>query len=482
MDQMDNPDKCDLTTPFELHGEWWRSESDREKSVPGCLSYTPDYGLQLQLYGHLLGEQLSWLRGHLPDQPIWGEVAGFAGRRVKVSLFDEIQTNRPNDPDIEGKPSSHTIYFINRALLGTHATSTASLRFKSMQFSILDFEMFAGTRPIGVRFDGKSTKVDYAPDEPFQVRINRPDMLAKIVTWAGHNESLPARSCTITYQTEMAMTPSSPMPFDEGMETVFNLVNFYLLCARESVTLRKIRGVLDTGETISSFGLMKRRKGKRWSAREWLLFLNHLKGSFEDVLNRWFALVEKLGFVGHVFFSELSEPSPIQDARFFHFAGCLEAFHREIVTRTVGKFVERSEYKVIKKALLEHLPATTPEALKASMAAALSQANDHSFFERVEALFNSLEPETRGCLAEDGPRFLQAMKNSRNKLAHISDETRGETFEGREYAHASLSLRAWLTILLLKECGISESLIRDRMNAIGYFYWGPFKFDSPSRT
>ena len=71
-------------------------------------------------------------------------------------------------------------------------------------------------------------------------------------------------------------------------------------------------------------------------ARDWVLTLREIGNSFQDVLNRWFVLVEKLGFVGSVFFSELTSPSPIQDARFFHFAGCLEAFHREVIQRKMG--------------------------------------------------------------------------------------------------------------------------------------------------
>jgi hypothetical protein len=55
---LDNPEKCDLVTPFELYGHWWRAASDEEKAVSGCLSFTPEYGLQLQLYDELPGESM----------------------------------------------------------------------------------------------------------------------------------------------------------------------------------------------------------------------------------------------------------------------------------------------------------------------------------------------------------------------------------------------------------------------------------------
>jgi hypothetical protein len=208
--------------------------------------------------------------------------------------------------------------------------------------------------------------------------------------------------------------------------------------------------------------------------------LKEIGASFEDVLNRWFVLVQKLRFVGPVFFSELTSPSRIQDARFFHFAGCLEAFHREVVQEEMGKFLPKPDYREITKSLLTHVPAAVPDALREAMRLALSHANDHAFAERIDNLFNSLEPDTQRMLADEPKRFLAAIKHSRNKLAHVTDEPAGEVFEGREFAHANLSLRAWLTILILKECGIAESIITERMTAIAYFYWGPFKFDSPS--
>ena len=189
-------------------------------------------------------------------------------------------------------------------------------------------------------------------------------------------------------------------------------------------------------------------------------------------------MVRQLAFVGPVFFSELRSPSPMQDARFLHFAGCLEAFHREVVQADVGKFMPKSEYRALVQSVLEQMPSTVCPELRDSMRSSLSHANSHSFSERIDALFGELELETQIQLTKEPKRFLAAIKHSRNKLAHVSEEMPGETFEGREYAHANLCIRAWLQTLILKRCGIPESLIRNRMAGIGYFYWGPFSFES----
>jgi hypothetical protein len=478
---MDNPDKCELTSPFELHGNWWRPDRDQNQRVAGCLTYTPDHGVQLQLYDDLPDEGWTWLKGEKLDRPIWGEVEGFAGKQVKVSLFGAIPTNRPNDPNAEDKPSAHTIYFINRAIVGAYALDPNSLLVTSIHFSVSDFESFVNTKPVAALYDGESVKVDYTAAKAVDITLQEPCFHIEINTHLGVDASLFDRNCTINYRDNMSLTPPKPIQFGDATDAVFSLQNFFLMCARESVELRYIQGVLESGEIISSFGSMRGRRKRRTTPRDWVLTLNEIGTSFQEVLNKWFVLVKKLRFVGPVFFSELTSPSPVQDARFFHFAGCLEAFHREVVQEDLGKFLPKKDYREITKSLLANLPPTVPEALKDAMRSALSHANDHSFAERIDALFNALEPETQKLLTDDPKRFVAAIKHSRNKLAHITDDPAGEVFEGKEFVHANLSLRAWLTILILKECGIAESVIRNRMNGISYFYWGPFKFNSPPK-
>jgi hypothetical protein len=473
--EMDDSSNCDLITPFELHGRWWRAETDQHQSMPGCLSYTPDHGLQLQLYDGLQNEGFFLLLREVPHKPIWGEVNGFAGQQIKVSLFNTIQTNRPNDPKMEGKPFSHTIYYVNRAIIGTHALSPAALRLLSVRFSVVDFEEFANTEPIAPLSTGRKITVDYTIPDPLEVAVADPEMRVIIRTRVKCSGTRSDHNLTMTYTSEMELTPSSPMPFEDGMQTIFSIVNLLHLCAREAVELRSITAVLDSGESVASFALMRKPRGNRPST-DWLLTIREMEDRFGNVLNAWFSVVNRLRFVAPVFFSELTGPSSVQDARFFHFAGCLEAFHREVVQAEMGKFLPRRDYREIIKSLLDHLPTNVPEPLTAAMRSALSHANDHSFAERIEALFNTLEPETQCMLTDDANRFLAAIKHSRNKLAHIVDEPDGETFEGKEFAYANLSLRGWLTILMLKECGVAEVLLRERMKAIDYFYWGPFKF------
>ena len=58
--------------------------------------------------------------------------------------------------------------------------------------------------------------------------------------------------------------------------------NFFLVCAREVVELRYIRGLLPSGEMISLLGNPTRRKC-RITAREWILTLNEPGGQLKDV-------------------------------------------------------------------------------------------------------------------------------------------------------------------------------------------------------
>ena len=472
---MHNPDACDLTAPFQFYGTWWREGLDEDGGVPGCLSYTPDHGLQLQLYGDLPGD--TFLSGMNPrvDRPIWGEVSALAGRVVPVSLFKPLRTNRPNNPREEDKPSDHTIYFVNRAVFGVHAEALESIKLTSIRFSLSEFELFANTKSVSAHYHGDGLRAEIKPVQRPPVKIQEPALQISMKTHFGCSASLFDRSFTIRYREDITIAPAIASPFDNCMQIVHTLTNFFLLCARDAVDLEYVRGTLESGETISYFDNRSRRK-VRPSAKDWVLKLEDIGGSFEDALNQWFVLVKKLRFVRAVFFSELSDPSRIQDARFFHFAGCLEAYHREVLSTDVGKSMPSGEFTVLARELLDHLPPEVPEPVGAAIRSAVMRANDHTFAERLGVLFGLLEAETQRMLAVEPTRFLAAIKHSRNKMAHVLDDTHADSFEGKEFAHANLAIRAWLTILMLKECGISERVVRERMEGIGYFFWGPFQF------
>lgn len=478
---MDNPDKCDLISPFELHGFWWREGEDDIKRVAGSLSFSPEHGLQLQLSDDLPSNDPMAPWGEHSRRPIWGQASGFAGKKVHVSLLDPIPTNQPNDPNAADKPSSHTIYFVNRAILGSHVVDPSSLKLTSIHFSLSDLELFNDTAPLFVLPTADGVRLDYVRQNRDVGTLAEYRMAMKIATLVESESSLFGRNCSISYRDEIVLTPTTATSFDDCMEVMFTLRNFFVVCSRESVQIRYLRAGVEDGSTISVFGLLNPRK-KRMRHGDWILTARDMQDNFLATLNRWLTLAKGLRFIAPVFFSELLSPSRVQDARFFHFAGCLEAFHRDVLHEQTGKFLPRVEYKNVVNILLDQLPADIPLALEEAMRSSLSHANDHSFGERISALFSSLEEPTRLNLTTEADRFLTVIKNSRNKLAHISDNTSKEVFKGREIAHANLSIRAWLTILLLRECGVAESLILEKMKAMNYFYWGPFAFVQPTHA
>jgi hypothetical protein len=471
---LNNLDDFELVTPFQLHGNWWRA-GHAEDAVAGVLSYTPEYGLELTVYGDFSGSPMPrrWDEEEEKPQPIWGEGTDFV-----ISLFNDIRTNLPNDPD-QKKPFEHTIYNIGRAVLGTHCWAEAALKFKSIRFSVLGLEVFANTyQMLPFVVLAKSTKNELKLKYKY-----RPTILAKLVNPAADlsittTTASSFANCTlsITYQEHIALKFAQSLAFEEATNAVFTISNFFQICAHLPVETRFIKGTTDTDDEISLLSPMRVRTPKGKTQR-WLMTVNCLGTSFQTVINNWFALVKKLSFIGPVYFTELATPSPVTDARFLHLAGCLEAYHDEVYKQKIGQMMSKNAYQKLVKNLMKHLPPATPPTLAKRMQESLNFANSASFAQRLDALFQTLEPETKAMLANDPPRFLESIKHSRNKLAHVSSKT-AKVFKGREYAHANFSLRAWLTMMMLKECGISEAVIRNRMNSNGYLFWGPFEFDT----
>jgi hypothetical protein len=349
------PEYIDLTRPFEMHGDWWRQGAAGK--TPGCLSYTPEHGLQLQLYGSLVEDSQPPWREAEEFRPIWGEIHAFAGREVRVSLFDEIATNKPNDPKAPPKPDTHDIFFINRAIVGTHVHDIDSLNIKSVEISVPDLESFVGTQLIAklpVPDEPDAIGVVCHSFQPIKVALESPPASLSLISLPTEDYRL--HRGTLSYEFAFNLELASCMQFKACMKTVFKIINFLALCSREPVRPRRICGYLESGEPFS-WVAMSRRRIPTFSGMNWLMQLEHIgRDRFPAVISEWFSLSEKLGLMGDVMFSEFGAPSPINDARFFHLAGCLEAYHRDVVKPDAGKFLSKPEYKKIATAIMNHVP------------------------------------------------------------------------------------------------------------------------------
>jgi hypothetical protein len=475
-DDMVGPEDYDLTQPFELFGDWWRAGPEKGVSTPGCLSFTPAYGLQLQLYGKTAEGFDQPTTEDSAAAPIWGEVVAFAGRRVPVSLFHEIHTNRPNDPAVLENSTPYDIYFVNQAIIGAHLLARSQLLLQMIELSVVDFESFVGGQPL--KPSAAPFGVGYEPTKVLEAKLHLAGFTASIGSSAHTRHRVAEPQFEIAFRYVLQLKPLSPTSFDDCLQLAMDVANLLSLFSVEPVAVRRICGTSEAGCDIGWFAPMRGRNRVRTN-REWVLRLSDVGASeFGGLLDSWLGLSKTMGFISSVYFSELSSPSPVTDARFFYFAACLEAFHREVVQGDIGKFLPKPVYKGIVRDLMTHAPTDLPEPLKRAMFSALSYANDKTFAERLDELFSRLEGETRKLIADDPQRFLAAVKHSRNKLAHVEDGKSHETFTGRQYAHANFCLKAWITVLILKHCGVDEGLLRSKIESVGYTIWGPFAFDS----
>lgn len=438
---MDNPEDHDLLGDFELHGRFWQAHETENESIPGIIKYSAEHGPELLIFGAF--SDRSFRHPAKPTPPnlttLLGSVYAAAGRKVPAALLDIIHTNEPADINAKKERMEYEIYYANRVVLGTDALAFDDIAVTAVEASYEDFEAFVNISPITPM---RASDIDvrgvvYRQTSPIKLKHSASSGISFSITDATVDESRRyERDYRISYRHVLNIESAAPISLAEGLGLVFKIRDFLRLCAKTSVVVRRVRLTLDN-QSPGSWISQNRSQRSRRRVLNWLLSLQHIgEEHLESVLNNFFVMANELGFMAKMFFTELDSPSELVDARFFHLAGCLEAFHR----------------------------ITKPSKAKVD------------FVDRLKKLFDTLEPDTKQMLVEDPARFIDAVKNTRNMLAHVDDGKSHEKFVGHQYLSANLIIQAWIVIMMLKRCGIAEPLIRDRMNVTGYCGWGPFNF------
>jgi HEPN superfamily Apea-like protein len=204
--------------------------------------------------------------------------------------------------------------------------------------------------------------------------------------------------------------------------------------------IRPIRGNLD--RTAVMFGL------------------THVKDQFEAILDKWFAADatsnEAIGlYLDARFAHKLSLYT-----QFLMLAQSVEAFSR---ATSSNEYMTEKEYAPIMKALIGAIPSSVAPDHCDALKSRIKFGNEFSLRKRIELLFDSLKSETADLVCLDRGAFITRLVKMRNYLLHRTDELRGSAIEGLDLYYTCEQLMVLIRILILKNIGIDEVLVADRI-------------------
>lgn len=191
-----------------------------------------------------------------------------------------------------------------------------------------------------------------------------------------------------------------------------------------------------------------------------LVIFPTIKESVSNILEAWFSKAELLRPVFTLFFGSMYFSSMYPRFHFLNLIQAAETFHRNM---RKGKYTSKGAFEKICQVLKKAIPEEVCGEFRESLESRISFGNEYSLRTRIKLLFMELEDETRQLLTQDVKALVGKIVATRNYFTHYTSSLKKKALSGDELHYANQKLRVLLIVLLLKEVGLSEPLIRDAL-------------------
>jgi hypothetical protein len=444
-----------LLDSFEYEGYWWLPENS-ENRVPGALSFDPDGGISLHLMGSLhMDERRPHEIRHDP-LVILGQTTPEA---MPVTLLrchrEQIRLRLPNFSH------SSSRYEAEILLVGSHYESLETVHFNSLSANYTNLEEWLSVVPFALDFprneEGRlSVEARYVPTHLADIPI--PAIDSVICIRSGFSQSGDTfRSIMLENTAFFDIQPNDPCPLDWFLEQTQFLQQLLAVLVGEPVYARRL---VDLDEETSPWGIrIYYRTGFVSSQRSvhpaTMTFSAHSigEGRLPDILRLWFERRESIALLSDLLLGvEYSSPTFLE-FELLAYTQALEGFHRQ---RFGGEYLPRETYRLCYyDRLVAAIPGELPEEMRRSLETSLSYSYQFSLRTRLQALMGNLSTPLQQLIAEDRRDFIDAVVRTRNYIAHRDEEERERTLSGGSLYWANVRLALWITILILRELGIS---------------------------
>ncbi|HVB98261.1 MAG TPA: HEPN domain-containing protein [Candidatus Dormibacteraeota bacterium] len=455
-------DMPSLFEDFQLVGCWWLP-GDPQRVIHGTLSHTRGSRMRLRLTnpmrvpvvepGTSMGSVLQTFKMVLGRTDTGEECTLLGVREVSSSALFPLDFGR-------------TVLDVNLLFRGAHFDSEDDIRFatESVELTYLEDWVWRCPYTVNLLTEPKRAVVEIPrePTEVLKVRLSSKEAWLSATSGASWRDSV-GREFSCRHVARIDVKPDSAQLYGWFNEVVRSFSGFLTLCVRKPVYPRRILcqpAVRVGGEDGSS------------ALREVALYLN--LGTFAapegesrefiplpvsgipdapTAVDSWFSLQEKIGPVYGLLLGSYFNPHMYVEPEFLGLMQALEIFHRRLIG---GNYLSEEEWAEPLEMLVGAIPESLAGPHRQALKTRLRYGNEYSLRKRLQELMGGLQEATvqRITRGEDNG-FVERCVNTRNGLVH---EGSGEILSGGLQAlwRTSLTLRALLTVLILKSLGVPE--------------------------
>ena len=459
-------ERYNLFDTFEYRGKWWLPENPENK-VGGNLVVTKDK-MVLDLFGSLRGDDLS---KHLGSGEVFNPniINGITDDGTLCTLKDNYL--RGSNISLSSVVIIRESYIVNILFIGQLFTSIEDIKFKSVSvnYSLLEEWLSKEVFKNDISRKGKlfEAQSQFNFPESFEVFISSIDAL---ISLDGHFNTGGDgfRTLIWNYMAFLKITPNKDRDFDWFVEQLHSLASMLTLFTGEPIYPRRIKAQIGSQNKTTENQIKEpieilykpigTESPKSLHPLEMILPFSLVRENISNVISNWFEKSNLLKPTVNIFISIFYKSKIYIDNVFLSLMHATESFLRKIYG---GQYIPEQEYSQYLNQIV--LPVAMPSELKESLRKRLEYGNEYSLRKRFEKLFDILESKLKNLITDNTDAFITSVVDTRNYLTHYDKKLEEKCLHGADLYYTNQRLALLLTIVLLKEIGISEDIIHQQI-------------------
>lgn len=411
---------------FDIKGYWWLPTEN--KKVEGVLHFKQEV-IELELKGSI---------SENPNIDMHNIIWGKSKNGEEITLFNTIRTlsdRRVLDNYKQGlKIEIPESYSINSFLIGGLNEELKSTKFFSCTFLPSHFNQWITEKDktfINIFLDKERLKIK------------------------GENNN---------YQKGFLLEAEEGQSITWYLEYISKIKKILMLMSGHPNVNERIEFVSEKDQRKFTYFIINRSKKELpdIQMKQCLIRYIDIEKNASQIFSKWFTLYDDLKIVTGIYFSDWYMDKFLE-MKFLNAVQVVEIFH-SWMRKDEKKVISPESYTKLERAkqLLKEVIPNYDEVLKVNL------KEDKKFIlqNRFEYLFKELDEKTREFLIgndEEVTVFIRQAVQTRNRFTHYGKEQQFTLSSSAELTHTIYRLKAFITVLLLKEIGVAEFVVLHRM-------------------
>lgn len=451
---------------FEIKGEWFLPEK-RDNRVHGVLTFDPQEGTELELYGSIQGDHFF---PEFKDQEI---ILGLTSDSKQITLINCYMTKLDSAKLVSngesGKPS--TTYSIKYLLIGLLADKIENLKFTKISSEIFNLSEWIGISGFKNQFDIEKKKnqeitIDYKlPDQiKFDIDDNTKGLFNFVADYTSNSRY--QNTATINQKVEFQVILKSEKNIEDLLTYIITFQNLLILSLYKSTYLLSIsisgeRHIIDYGNgnifnkniklffSSSYFKLNKRPK----LDLEMIFNYKTIKDNFPIIIKNWYSKYELLEPAIDLVLDQFYNDKAFTVNSFLNLAQSAETFHARLHNHTK---IPKEQYKKMKENILKSVDI---EDYQNWLNDQFQYGNSLNLNQRLKEITENYSNKILEKIIGDKEQFVQNVKNSRNYYTHYSKNGEKKAIKGVDLYYLSERLKILLVCAFLIEIEIDKDIL-----------------------